>query len=45
LLWPGQENLDTRTEVTTLHIVSYFAGTDVFMMSLHKPIITRMQAR
>ena len=28
-----------RTDVPTLHIVSYFAGTDAFM-SLHKPIIT-----
>jgi len=26
-------------DMPTLHIVSYFAGTDAFM-SLHKPIIT-----
>ena len=29
----------TRTDMPTLHIVSYFAGKVVFM-SLHKPIIT-----
>ena len=30
---------DRQMDVTTLHIVSYFADTDVFM-NLHKPIIT-----
>jgi len=31
--------MDEWMDVPTLHIVSYFAGTDAFM-SLHKPIIT-----
>ena len=31
--------MDRRMNVPTLHIVSYFAGTDAFM-SLHKSIIT-----
>ena len=35
----GTGGTDERTDVPTLHIVSYFAGTDAFM-SLHKPIIT-----
>jgi len=44
--WSRIDFKDRRTDVPTLHIVSYFlyivsyfAGTDVFM-SLHKPIIT-----
>jgi len=31
----GTRRTDGRTDVPTLHIVSYFAGTDAFM-SLHK---------
>ena len=40
-LFAGQGNggTDEWTDMPTLHIVSYFAGTDAFM-SLHKSIIT-----
>ena len=34
--------MDEWMDVPTLHIVSYFAGTDAFM-SLHKPLITLFQ--